>query len=651
MKRKLLALFLTLCLVLPLFPAVTLAEDEVVATYELVTEAPEDWSGRYLIVYEDPTIGCLAMDSSLSTLDAKENYRSLPNEGNTIISNADNDVYFTISKNGTGYSIASKNGKYMNQSSNANGLQTVSQPDDPLSIALNEDGSVDIVGAEGAHLRFNSLPDQMRFRFYKTDSYNNQQPIYLYKLKDGNTTPEAGEDHVFKLVTNEEDLAAGGTYLIANSNEAGSGKVASKQTNNNRSAFDVVVTDDLTIVLNDSEIANEKEADLAYAFTLGGETNVWTFYDAATGGYLYAASNSSNYLRTETELDVNGTFIIKINNDRSAAITAQGDKTRNRIQYNAQSDIFSCYSENSSQQQPVYLYKLVEPETPTEKPSFGNCSVVLSGQIGMNFYMNLPDAYTDGTMEFTVGDRTATAAGVKQDDGRYKFTCYLTSVEMAEQIAAVYTYEIDGVPESVNKTISVQGYLDKMITNDENDPEFAKASALAKALWNYGYYAQLAVADGKNHPEMANDYIGDANLPSSISGFDVVASLDENMIVSATYSLTLDTETALNIYLTPAEGITLTKENVSVAATGADVKYAVEPVGSRYRVRITGIGAHELGTKITITAGTSTVTASALSYVQKCLANENAKPEAKNAAAALYRYYQETIHYMEEIGQ
>ena len=70
-------------------------------------------------------------------------------EGNTIISNADNDVYFTISKNGTGYSIASKNGKYMNQSSNANGLQTVSQPDDPLSIALNEDGSVDIVGAEG----------------------------------------------------------------------------------------------------------------------------------------------------------------------------------------------------------------------------------------------------------------------------------------------------------------------------------------------------------------------------------------------------------------------------------------------------------------------------------------------------------------------
>ena len=491
----------------------------------------------------------------------------------------------------------------------------------------------------------------MRFRFYKTDSYNNQQPIYLYKLKDGNTTPEAGEDHVFKLVTNEEDLAAGGTYLIANSNEAGSGKVASKQTNNNRSAFDVVVTDDLTIVLNDSEIANEKEADLAYAFTLGGETNVWTFYDAATGGYLYAASNSSNYLRTETELDVNGTFIIKINNDRSAAITAQGDKTRNRIQYNAQSDIFSCYSENSSQQQPVYLYKLVEPETPTEKPSFGNCSVVLSGQIGMNFYMNLPDAYTDGTMEFTVGDRTATAAGVKQDDGRYKFTCYLTSVEMAEQIAAVYTYEIDGVPESVNKTISVQGYLDKMITNDENDPEFAKASALAKALWNYGYYAQLAVADGKNHPEMANDYIGDANLPSSISGFDVVASLDENMIVSATYSLTLDTETALNIYLTPAEGITLTKENVSVAATGADVKYAVEPVGSRYRVRITGIGAHELGTKITITAGTSTVTASALSYVQKCLANENAKPEAKNAAAALYRYYQETIHYMEEIGQ
>ena len=561
------------------------------------------------------------------------------------------DVFFTIAKNDDGYSIVSQSGKYLNQPNNTNGLPDLKEHGDPLNISVTSDYNAIIEAGSGAVLCFNAASNQMRFRFYKTDSYNNQQPIYLYKLKDGNTTPEAGEDHVFKLVTNEEDLAAGGTYLIANSNEAGSGKVASKQTNNNRSAFDVVVTDDLTIVLNDSAIANEKGVDLAYTFTLGGETNVWTFYDEATGGYLYAASSSSNYLRTETELDDNGTFVIEISAKGVAAITAQGDKTRNRIQYNAQSDIFSCYSENSSQQQPVYLYKLVEPETPTEKPKFGNCSVVLSGQIGMNFYMNLPDAYTDGTMEFTVGDRTATAAGVKQDDGRYKFTCYLTSVEMAEQITAVYTYEIDGVSESVNKIISVQGYLDKMITNADNDPEFAKASALAKALWNYGYYAQLAVADGKNHPEMANDYIGDANLPSSISGFDVAASLDNATIVSATYSLTLDTETALNIYLTPAEGVTLTKENVSVAATGADVKYAVEPVGSRYRVRITGIAAHELGTKITITAGTSTVTASALSYVQKCLANENAKPEAKNAAAALYRYYQETIHYMEEIGQ
>ena len=482
MKRKLLALFLTLCLVLPLFPAVTLAEDEVVATYELVTEAPEDWSGRYLIVYTKGN-QYLAMNSALDRLDAVNNYIDVSSghDGRRITVSKAMDVFFTIAKNGDGYSIVSQSEKYLNQPSNANGLPDLSEPRDPLNISVTSDYNAIIEAGSGAVLCFNAASDQMRFRFYKTDSYNNQQPIYLYKLKDGNTTPEAGEDHVFKLVTNEEDLAAGGTYLIANSNEAGSGKVASKQTNNNRSAFDVVVTDDLTIVLNDSAIANEKGVDLAYTFTLGGETNIWTFYDEATGGYLYAASSSSNYLRTETELDDNGTFVIEISAKGVAAITAQGDKTRNRIQYNAQSDIFSCYSENSSQQQPVYLYKLVEPETPTEKPNFGNCSVVLSGQIGMNFYMNLPDAYTDGTMKFTVGDRTATAAGVKQDDGRYKFTCYLTSVEMAEQITAVYTYEIDGVSESVNKIISVQGYLDKMITNADNDPEFAKASALANA--------------------------------------------------------------------------------------------------------------------------------------------------------------------------
>ena len=115
------------------------------------------------------------------------------------------------------------------------------------------------------------------------------------------------------------------------------------------------------------------------------------------------------------------------------------------------------------------------------------------------------------------------------------------------------------------------------------------------------------------------------------------------MITAASYSLELDSETAINFYLTT--GTELTKEDVSVTADGATFDYTVEKVGSRHRVRITGIGAHELGTVFTLTTGDTTISASAMTYVQQCLNDPNASDATKNTAAALYAYYQQAISY------
>ena len=80
-----------------------------------------------------------------------------------------------------------------------------------------------------------------------------------------------------------------------------------------------------------------------------------------TGGYLYAASSSSNWLRTEAELDANGIFIIAYEGDDGATVpVAQGENTRGYMHYNGKSDIFSCYADTSSITGAVYLYKLVE---------------------------------------------------------------------------------------------------------------------------------------------------------------------------------------------------------------------------------------------------------------------------------------------------
>ncbi|MBR2781464.1 MAG: hypothetical protein IKD81_08660 [Eubacteriaceae bacterium] len=88
-------------------PASAAAEDAV--TYTKVTEAPSDWSGRYLIVYEG---GSLAFDGSLSALDAINDYRAVVIENDFVMLKESEDVfYFEIEPNSSGgYDIKSASG-------------------------------------------------------------------------------------------------------------------------------------------------------------------------------------------------------------------------------------------------------------------------------------------------------------------------------------------------------------------------------------------------------------------------------------------------------------------------------------------------------------------------------------------------------------
>ena len=291
-----------------------------------------------------------------------------------------------------------------------------------------------------------------------------------------------------------------------------------------------------------------------------------------------------------------------------------------------------------------YSWNLTPVEQVDSEPKFKGHQLVLSGQIGMYFYMSIPEGMTDGAMTFTVGDRTVTADGTLQSDGRYKFTCYVNSVEMAEEITATYTYTADGESKTVTDTTSVKEYLEVIINNEKGLAEYTAATPLAKSIYNYGYYAMQAVPGGSKHPAMPDTYTGEVTLITSLDGYAISATLDTDVITKASYSLDLESETAINFYLTTDSE--LSKDNVSVTApSGTTFNYTVEKVGSRYRVQITGIGAHELGTEFALRTGNTTISASAMTYVRQRLANANASEVTKNAAAALYAYYQEAINY------
>ena len=148
------------------------------AEYVLVETAPTDWSGEYLIVCN---AGPYAMDGSLASLDATSNYKTVTLSSKTITVSADeNDFYFTVEPNGSGYAIKAASGKYIGWASNSeNGLTS---SDTALPITLSLSGTdANIVGSAGAYLRFNAQSGQTRFRFYKSNSYSSQKAISLYK--------------------------------------------------------------------------------------------------------------------------------------------------------------------------------------------------------------------------------------------------------------------------------------------------------------------------------------------------------------------------------------------------------------------------------------------------------------------------------------
>ena len=130
-------------------------------------------------MYEE---GGLALDGSLSKIDAVNDYKEVSVEAGQIISDATTDaIAFTVAPSGEGWSILAPNGKYIGQTATSNGLRESDTPiEHTLSVA--SDQSTDITTTEsGKVLRFNNSKDQMRFRYYNSGS---QKPVAMYKLAE-----------------------------------------------------------------------------------------------------------------------------------------------------------------------------------------------------------------------------------------------------------------------------------------------------------------------------------------------------------------------------------------------------------------------------------------------------------------------------------
>ena len=243
-------------------------------------------------------------------------------------------------------------------------------------------------------------------------------------------------------------------------------------------------------------------------------------------------------------------------------------------------------------------------------------SLSLTGNIGVNFYMELSNKIItdkDAYMQFTLPNGTITKVLVSEaqtnttinaEKTYYRFPCEVASYEMTQDIKAQM---FDGNGKCGKEyTYTVRDYAQYLIDHVDL---YQDAYPFAVAMLNYGACSQKYF--NKAVDELANKYLNDNELEilDRFEGYidNFVANKAENKVLGqfAGLSMVLKSETTLNIFYEPKEGIDVSKLNFIV-----DGK-EITPVkrGQYYILSLENIKANELGNskKFTVTDGTNTL--------------------------------------------
>lgn len=269
-------------------------------------------------------------------------------------------------------------------------------------------------------------------------------------------TPSTGEAG-YVLVSDVSELKIGDKVVIAAS---GYDKALGVTQNNNNRAAVNITKNDKTINITDEVEELTLEA--------GNVSNTYAFYSETYPGYLYAASSSSNYLRTETSLSNNSSFAITISND-VATLKASGTNSRNLLKYNNSSVIFGCYS---SGQDNVSIYRYnegatVDPSSITLSQNdltldlFNNKTATLTASISpieanqnVTWTSSVPSVASvlEGNITaLAKGTTVITATSVA--DNTLSASCTVTVVDTSPVLSSI---EVSNTPE----TVPFKGQLD-----------------------------------------------------------------------------------------------------------------------------------------------------------------------------------------------
>lgn len=304
---------------------------------------------------------------------------------------------------------------------------------------------------------------------------------------------DAATGDTYKLVTDVTTLSAGDVVIIAASGY--NAAMSTNQKTNNRDQVSITKADDVISYV-----------DGLQEFTLEKGTKDNTFAFNTGDGYIYAASSSSNYLKTKNLKDDNASFSIAITSN-TATIKAQGTNTKNLLKYNKSSSLFSCYT---SGQEDVSLYEKVVDEKPVDPTSFQ-----------VDFENGLVDFVENATTTYTGTAGTALNITMPSltdfiNDGKF----YSSTAQISGFTDGVNNYELSSSYDFTDSTTLTPIYtqLKKEITIDEA-LEICNETGTTETFCNYSCQGIIASIDESYNSERNNTTVTISDNSSSIKVF------------------------------------------------------------------------------------------------------------------------------------
>lgn len=308
------------------------------------------------------------------------------------------------------------------------------------------------------------------------------------------------ESVVYELVTDPSELTVDSKIIIVASDY----NVALSTTQNSNNRGQAAVTKDGNTISDPNPAVQ--------VITIEDGTKDGTVAFNVGGGYLFAASSGSNWLRTEDDLSDNSSWAVTIA-DGVATIKAQGTNTRNWLRYNSATNygqLFSCYASGQSD---VSIYK---------RQGTGSAPLPKLATPVVTVELNDDETGIDVSWEAVENATSYVISGIGDDVETTK-----TSYSFEDLSSGTYNVTVTAKADGYKSATSSPARVTVPSTGGESTPKFVKVTS-APTDWSGQYLIVFGT-----------------NAHATLSSKDLVATVQDLNIVNDEIDSTSDLNAAI----------------------------------------------------------------------------------------------------------